>query len=83
MLTKARLPQWRWPGDGVVSDLAACSAILSPSYFDPDISFPYSHFENIIELVLTRCKQLPRQYLIMFWHHCLLEAFHYLDLQRN
>jgi hypothetical protein len=33
-------------------------------------------------LVIDRVKELPKEQLVMLWHHCYLEAFRYLTYKR-
>ena len=40
------------------------------------------HFANVTELVLARARQIPLAHRLLFWHHCLLEAYKYLIFQR-
>ena len=40
------------------------------------------HFDAVTELVLERCRAIPKQQLILHWHHCLLWAYKYLSFNR-
>jgi hypothetical protein len=41
-----------------------------------------SNFKRVFELVVERCKQIPKQHLILNWHHSLLYAFRYLSFYK-
>jgi hypothetical protein len=45
--------------------------------------FKYSNFKEVCEVVIQRAKELPKHQLVMFWHHCYLEAFEYLSFKRQ
>ena len=34
-----------------------------------------SHFKEVVELCVKRCQQIPKQHLILNWHHTLLCAY--------
>jgi hypothetical protein len=36
----------------------------------------------VVELVLQRLQQIPKSTRILFWHHCIMEAYRYLSFQR-
>ena len=38
-----------------------------------------SNFQNVLNLVVERCKQIPKHHLILNWHHCLLYIYKYLS----
>ena len=40
------------------------------------------HFPTVLKLVYARCKQIPRQQLVLHWHHCMLQAYKYLTFER-
>jgi hypothetical protein len=44
--------------------------------------FKYSNFREVCKLAVERAQQLPKQHLVLFWHHSLLEAYKYLDYIR-
>jgi hypothetical protein len=35
----------------------------------------------VTELVLARLQQIPKAQRILYWHHCLLEAYRYLSFR--
>ena len=37
-----------------------------------------THFDDVIKLVVLRCKEIPKHHLILNWHHTMLYAFRYL-----
>ena len=37
-----------------------------------------SHFDTVVQLVVDRCKLIPKFTGILFWHHCLQNVFRYL-----
>jgi len=41
-----------------------------------------SHFKNVVELCIQRCLQIPRQHLILNWHHAILNAYKYMSFHR-
>ena len=41
-----------------------------------------SHFANVAKLALERAQQIPLAHRLLFWRHCLLEAYKYLAFQR-
>ena len=36
------------------------------------------HFKEVFELVVKRCLEIPKQHLILNWHHSLLYTYKYL-----
>ena len=40
------------------------------------------HFQQVADLVAARARDIPLAHRILFWHHCLLEAYAYLSFQR-
>ena len=44
--------------------------------------YPYSNFDNVIRLVLERMQKIPKHNCILFWHHILLHAYHYLFFKK-
>ena len=41
-----------------------------------------SHFDNVVQLVVKRCQEIPKDHLILHWHHCMLYVFRYLSFYR-
>ena len=39
-------------------------------------------FENVAKLVRDRIEQIPKSHILLFWHHCLLYVYRYLDYYR-
>ena len=37
-----------------------------------------THFQQVVQLVVERCRQIPMQHIILNWHHCLQFIFGYL-----
>ena len=37
-----------------------------------------SHFKEVLELVVKRCLEIPKQHLVLNWHSCLLYTYRYL-----
>ena len=40
------------------------------------------NFEKVAELVIARMQQIPIASRLLFWRHCLPEAYKYLAFQR-
>ena len=40
------------------------------------------NFLEITRLVLQRFQQIPKAHRILYWHHCLMEAYKYIVFQR-
>ena len=40
------------------------------------------NFQNVLQLVVDRCKKIPKHHLILNWHHCLLMVYKYLTFFR-
>ena len=40
------------------------------------------HFKVLSELVMQRAQMIEKHTVILFWHHCLLEAYRYLSFER-
>ena len=40
-----------------------------------------THFKETVRLVVQRCRQIPRQHLILNWHHCLQHIYSYLTFK--
>ena len=39
-------------------------------------------FETVVSLVIRRFQEIKHSHRILFWHHCLLEAYKYLYFKR-
>ena len=37
-----------------------------------------THFKEVVQLVIARCRQIPKQHLILNWHHVLLHIYRQL-----
>ena len=42
-----------------------------------------THFNDVARLVVNRCRQIPKQHLILNWHHCLKYVYEYLNFYRT
>jgi hypothetical protein len=42
----------------------------------------YRNFDEVARLVVERAQQIPLQHRLLFWHHCLKEAYGYMIFQR-
>ena len=42
----------------------------------------FSHFQNVIEMVIERMKEIPKHHRVLFWHHSLQHAYKYLSFQK-
>lgn len=40
------------------------------------------HFQNVIDMVVNRCNEIPRHHIILFWHHCMAHVYRYLDFNK-
>ena len=38
-----------------------------------------THFEDVVKLVVKRCKEIKKEHLILNCHHCMLYVFRYLS----
>jgi transposase len=54
------------------------SAFKSKDVNPNNIPLGKTHFLDVVKLVVKRCKEIPRQHLILNWHHCLMYVFRYL-----
>ena len=36
------------------------------------------HFPTVVDLVIKRCLKIPRPQVVMNWHHCLQNLYHFL-----
>ena len=63
-------------------DVAPCelffSAFKSADINPGEVPLNKSHFADVLRLVVQRCQEIPKEHLILNWHHCLLYVFHYL-----
>jgi hypothetical protein len=41
-----------------------------------------THFKETVRLVVARCRQIPKQHLILNWHHCLNNIYRYLSFHQ-
>jgi hypothetical protein len=41
-----------------------------------------THFNDTVKLVIARCQEIPKQHLILNWHHCLLYVYRYLSFYK-
>lgn len=39
------------------------------------------HFQQLAGLAVQRAREIPKAHRLLFWHHCLLEAYRYLSYQ--
>ena len=46
------------------------------------VSLGKTHFLEVVQLVVARCRQIPKQHLILNWHHTLKHVFNYLMFHR-
>ena len=44
--------------------------------------FAFRNFSDVAKLVAERAHDLPKYQIQQFWHHCFLEAFHFLSFKR-
>ena len=67
-------------------DAAPCELFFSAFKRDdvnPDkVPLGKGHFDKVLHLVVQRCLQIPKEHLIMNWHHCLLYIFKYLSFYK-
>ena len=42
------------------------------------VSLGKSHFLDVLQLVVKRCLEIPKQHIILNCHHCLLYVYRYL-----
>ena len=41
-----------------------------------------AHFENVVQAVIRRAREIPKPQVLLYWHHCLMEAYKYLDFHK-
>ena len=46
-----------------------------------DIAVGKKNFSNVVSLVVESVSKIPKAFIVMMWHHVLLEAFNYLILK--
>ena len=54
------------------------SAFKSDDVNPNKIPMSKGHFEAVLQLIVQRCLQIPKQHLILNWHHCLLYVYKFL-----
>lgn len=68
-------------------DAAACElffAAFKQDDVNPNkVPLGKTHFGDLLKLVIKRCQEIPKQHLILNWHHCLLYIFKYLTFYQT
>ena len=41
-----------------------------------------SHFKEVVQLAIKRFQQIPKPHRLLYWHHCLMEAYKYLVFEK-
>ena len=45
--------------------------------------YSYRNFQQVLELTVARALEIPQTHCVLFWHHCLMHAYSYLNYTRN
>ena len=46
-----------------------------------EVAVGKKNFSNVVSLVIESVRKIPKAYILMMWHHVVLEAFNYLILK--
>ena len=67
-------------------DAAACElffAAFKRADVNPSkVALGKTHFKELVQLVVARCRQIPKQHLILNWHHTLKYIYYYITFHR-
>ena len=58
------------------------AAFKSDDFNPYHIATTKSEFDALVQLVVARCRKIPRHQLILHWHHSMLGAYRYLGFHR-